>query len=240
MNLVINCTAPGVKKYPLHTHNFFEIMFYMEGQGHLHTEKEDYPFSPGTAIIVPPGIPHGSVSDSGFKNISIGGDFAHLIFAEKPFSLSDNKNCDGEFLAKLIYRNRYSDPHYLSDLATAYVRFLLMEANLKNPIQTAVHKIYLNILDKAFDKNIDIGEILRASGYTEDYIRMCFTKRFGVPPLKFLTKIRMEHACSLLDIYKDSISLSEIAEKCGFDDYVYFSKTFKAHTNKSPSQYRLE
>lgn len=237
MKLIVSRTTDGIKSYPVHSHNYWEIMFYINGEGYLHTESLDLPFSKSTAIIVPPGISHGSVSNNEFKNISIGGDFSHLLFGDTPIIVTDNESKDGETLADIIYRNRYGDEKYLTDLSSSYIRFLLQRANLKNDIDNAVYAIYNKISDRAFDSEIDITEILNESGYAEDYIRMCFRNTFGMPPIKFLTKIRMDHACSLLSIYRDSIPLSFIAEKCGYTDYVYFSKTFKTHTGLSPKEY---
>jgi AraC-like DNA-binding protein len=37
--------------------------------------------------------------------------------------------------------------------------------------------------------------------------------------------------------YGKSVSLTEVAEKCGFTDYVYFSKKFKAVTGIAPRTY---
>ena len=42
------------------------------------------------------------------------------------------------------------------------------------------------------------------------------------------------------DIYQDNLSLSEIAEKCGYLDYVYFSKKFKSVMGLSPREYRYQ
>ncbi|MBQ9760845.1 MAG: AraC family transcriptional regulator, partial [Clostridia bacterium] len=68
--------------------------------------------------------------------------------------------------------------------------------------------------------------------------RSCFKKITGKTPNEFLTEIRIKHACYLIDIYQDNLSLSEIAEKCGYLDYIYFSKRFKLVTGISPREYR--
>ena len=42
----------------------------------------------------------------------------------------------------------------------------------------------------------------------------------------------------IIDIYKNKISLSEISERCGYLDYIYFSKRFKSVMGMSPREYR--
>ena len=96
----------------------------------------------------------------------------------------------------------------------------------------------LEISENAFDPEISVSALLRGSGYAEDHIRAVFKKEVGKTPLGFLTDLRMEHACHLIDVYKTALPLAEIAEKCGYSDYVYFSKIFKKHTHLSPRAYR--
>ena len=75
MNLQINRTSDGVVQYPIHTHSHYEIMYYLEGEGHMRTEEGDFPFGAGTVIIMQPCVGHGSASKNGFRNISILGEF---------------------------------------------------------------------------------------------------------------------------------------------------------------------
>lgn len=237
MVLTISKTADNVKTYPLHSHNDFEIMFYVEGSGVLHTPKKDYPFSPGTAIIVPPYTDHGSVSENGFKNICVRGNFGHLLMFEAPKTVHDNPEGEGKELANIIYRNRFGNKDFLNAIAEAYIHFLLQNTVYETASLKAVNKLCRHIAENAFDSSFDLTEILIKSGYAEDYIRMCFTKQIGMPPVKFLNKVRIDRAASLLNIYKDEIPLSQIAEMCGFQDYAYFSKKFKQITGVSPKNY---
>ena len=237
MMLSITKTDDGVIKYPLHKHKFWEIMFYIEGDGFLHTPTSDYKFTKGTAILVPPGIPHGSVSESGFKNISIGGDFERFFVFRSPLTVYDNTNCDGQYLANMIFQNRYGSKAYIESLVNAYIYFLLDQTAFSNEIDDAVHNIHTRIKENAQNPDLNINSILLSSGYAEDYIRMRFSKRYGMPPVKFLTKVRIDYACNLIQKYQNSISLAEIAERSGYTDYAYFSKQFKSITEKSPREY---
>ena len=71
MDYKINVTPGGIREFPMHTHASYEVMLYLEGDGYMRTEKGDYRFTPGTIIIVAPGVRHGSVSKNGFKNIEM-------------------------------------------------------------------------------------------------------------------------------------------------------------------------
>lgn len=237
MKYVIDCyrsAKPG-NKQRLHFHAEAEILFFTEGKGTFHTEQRDYSFKPGTAIIVPARMKHISYSSDDFVTITVA-DEGQKIMAETPIVLRDNEEGDGRTLAKLLFRYRHVRSPFVTDLINAYIRFWLQRAELPGATETALNEVYRALLENAGDKDLDLHAILTAGGYAEDYIRMLFKKRYGIPPLKFLAQIRMENACFLLDTYRD-LPLAEIAERCGYDDYVYFSKTFKAHIGKSPREY---
>ena len=237
MNIHISRTEPGIKSYPPHSHDWWEIMTYSNGTGYLYTPEKDYPFQPGTIILVPPHTVHGSVSENGFLNISIGGDFENVIFSDLPIVVHDNSRSECLKLTEIIYNNRFENTGFLSKLCTAYVYFLLKHIRQNSSIAKAVDNVIAEIISNAFDADIEICKILSKSGYAEDYIRAYFKKITGKTPAQFLNDIRMEHALFLIDIYGKNLSLSQISEKCGFEDYVYFSKKFKAKYHISPREY---
>lgn len=240
MNLRISCTEDGIRTYPLHQHKNYEIMLYLSGEGYLRTPEKNYPFSPGTIIIVPPCTEHGSVSREGFKNISIGGEFGHMLNFSKPVILRDNKKQDGRTLAEMIYDNRFGNADYLSSLSTSYLHFLLQNTKNETDMDLCVRKIVSEISSNAFDISFNTTDALLKSGYAEDYIRSHFKKITGRTPIEFLTEVRIKHACFLIDIYKDNLSMAEIAEKCAFTDYAYFCKKFKSMMGISPTIYKKQ
>ncbi len=238
MSLQINCTQDGLVRYPMHKHKNYEIMLYLEGKGHLSTEQGNFPFERGTVIIVPPFVSHGSVSENGFKNISIEGDFEAYLHLERVTSLEDTEAGEGSVLAKLIYDNRYGIPSYLNSLCNAYLCFLAGRIEVENTVHHAVQRIALEISENAFDPSLELSLILSKSGYSEDYIRACFKRITGSTPTEFLSAVRIKHACFMIDVYKNELTLTQIAEQCGYLDYVYFSKKFKQITGSSPREYK--
>ena len=233
----VDCNPGRRGQTKMHAHEQPEIIFYLEGSGRLETDSGAYPFEPGQAVVMPPNMQHRSLSAAAFSSISVCGPFSQLIMKDSPVLLWDNEQGDGAYLAQLLYRSRHAEGQFLSDLVSAYVRFWVGQAGKVGATEAAVTRVYQEISYHAYDKDIDIAGILDASGYAQDYIRMLFRKRYGAAPVKFLTRIRIEHACFLLSSYKDSMSLAEVAENVGYDDYVYFSKSFKAVTGVSPRNY---
>lgn len=238
MNLQIHCTQDGIKQYPIHKHNYYEIMLYLNGNGYLYTHEKNFLFSPGSIIIVPGGIEHGSISENGFKNISIGGEFDNSLYFNTPVSLIDSAQKDATVLATLIYKNRYRNNEYLTKLCSAYIVFILQNLTIENSLNSAVNRIVNEITDGFQNSELCVRDLLKKSGYAEDYIRACFKKVTEKTPVAFLNEIRIRYACFLIDLYIDTLSLQQIAQQCGYIDYIYFSKKFKAIMGISPQQYK--
>lgn len=234
----INITDPGTVCYPLHIHQTYEVMFYLEGRGYLKTPDKNYPFSPGNVIIVPPKVKHGSVSESGFKNISISGSFENLFINKTVVSFFDNDENEIAALAKLIYNNRYKDKNFLNALCRAFTQRLVCEMGTKSQLSSAIDDIILKISENFYDSELDLSCIIKESDYAADYIRSQFKHFTNKTPSEFLNEQRINHACFLINIYGNTISLAAISEKCGYTDYVYFSKRFKMITGMTPRQYK--
>ena len=239
LNIRIGITADGVKQYPPHKHEFGEIMTYISGSGYLYTPEKNYAFERGTMIFVPPGVVHGSVSEGGFKNISIGGDFDELMLNKEPVSVGNITAQNGISMAKIIYSNRYANDSLLHSLCTAFVCLFMQGVDFEeNEVAVSIHEIVNKINDNAFDTRLNLCEILNGSGYSEDYIRAKFRQHTGKTPTEFLTEIRMRRARLLIEIYGKRLAMQEIALRCGYCDYVYFSKRFKKFAGCSPNEYR--
>lgn len=90
------------------------------------------------------------------------------------------------------------------------------------------------------DPLFDVTALLNLSGYTEDYIRAEFKKMIGLSPIGYMTKLRVEHAKKLFQIYGSSLTVAQVAEVCGFEDPIYFSRRFKQFIGVSPAEYKKQ
>ena len=220
-----------------HKHRCYEIIFYRKANGTFYYSDESTSILPGKFIIVPPNTSHASNYIDEAETIYIKGDFNHIFSFSSPVTVMDNDEKEGSFFVKLIFENRFSNPEYLSSLSNALAHFLLQNIKTEKNINLVLQDIVSKISDNFYDTNINIGELFKKSGYSEDYIRAQFKIFTGKTPVEFLTEMRINHACYLIDVYKDSLLLNEIAEKCGYADYVYFSRRFKQVMGMSPQSY---
>ena len=220
-----------------HKHNCYEIIYYRKGGGSFYISDEIIDIKPGRFIIVSPGIVHSSIYTTETEAIFIQAEFNHVFSFTYPVVVMDNDAKDGNFLTKMIFENRFSNSEYLVSLTNALAHFLLQNVQTEKNINVVLKDIITKISDNFYDAGINIAEFFKESGYAEDYIRAQFKLFTGKTPVEFLTELRINQACYLIDIYKDSLPLSEIAEKCGYTDYVYFSRRFKQMVGMSPKSY---
>lgn len=63
-----------------------------------------------------------------------------------------------------------------------------------------------------------------------------FKEEIGMTPTDLIRKIKLEKAAQLL--LTSSKNIAQIAYELGFSDPAYFSKTFKKHFGKTPSEFQ--
>lgn len=81
-----------------------------------------------------------------------------------------------------------------------------------------------------------ISQVADACNISHEHLTRCFRKETGQTPLQYLTKLRIEHALSLLLNTSDSIE--QIAMNCGFQNGNYFAKVFRKYMQCTPEEYR--
>lgn len=87
------------------------------------------------------------------------------------------------------------------------------------------------------NKKFDFSALCESTGLSYSYFKESFINRYGVPPVKYLTNMRLEYAKELLVTKRYSIS--EIADMCGYENVYYFSSVFKKHIGVSPKKYKV-
>ncbi len=93
--------------------------------------------------------------------------------------------------------------------------------------------LYINEHYAALDGISAIAELYHISA---SHLSREFTEDTGISPVKYLTKVRIQQAKKLLQT--TSLSIGEIAKRCGYHQTNYFCKVFREMTGQTPLQYR--
>jgi two-component system, response regulator YesN len=104
--------------------------------------------------------------------------------------------------------------------------------------QTAVDLMdaAIDYIKTHFEQDLGIEQVSEHVGLSISYFSSLFKQRTGVTFLEYLTDVRVNYACLLLENLE--LKTYEIAQKVGYTDQRYFSQVFKKKMKKTPSDYR--
>lgn len=91
-------------------------------------------------------------------------------------------------------------------------------------------------IESHFDQDLALSDIVAVSGLSTYYFTRLFNQTMGETPIKYLTKVRLNEALTLLQDH--TLTIEDIAIRVGFNEANYFSKVFKKALDIPPSQYR--
>jgi AraC-like DNA-binding protein len=86
------------------------------------------------------------------------------------------------------------------------------------------------------NRPLKVATLAAMANISSSHFFALFKQRTGCPPMDYFTRLRMRHACLLLD--STSARVKEIAAALGYDDPFYFSRVFKSLSAVAPVHYR--
>ena len=94
----------------------------------------------------------------------------------------------------------------------------------------------LRYINENYKSDISLKKLLSVSHMSESTLRRGFISETGMPPVKYINKVRMNKAYNLLT--GTEMCVGSIASEVGIPDISYFSKLFKNFYGISPMQVR--
>ncbi|MFC4163595.1 AraC family transcriptional regulator [Epilithonimonas zeae] len=98
--------------------------------------------------------------------------------------------------------------------------------------------VIFNYVKDHFKEQITLETVAELSNMTVPSFCRYFKKITNKTFTQFVNEYRITHSLKLLA--EQPMSITEVCFDSGFNNFSYFNKTFKEHTQKSPSQYRKE
>jgi AraC-like DNA-binding protein len=93
----------------------------------------------------------------------------------------------------------------------------------------------LGLIHQYPERRWKVEELAEAVALSRSVFSVRFTRLVGEPPMKYLTRWRMQKAIRLL---KNEITVEKIAEQLGYESQVAFRKAFKREIGMPPARYR--
>jgi YesN/AraC family two-component response regulator len=95
----------------------------------------------------------------------------------------------------------------------------------------------LKYIHQNYNTKLQLGELANMFFMNANYCCFLFKKYFDKSFSQYVIQIRMDETARLIENDK-SLSIDQIAQVVGYEDYYYFSKVFKKHFGVTPTQYK--
>lgn len=93
----------------------------------------------------------------------------------------------------------------------------------------------LTYINQNYNRDIGLIELADMVSMNPAYLSLLFKEEVGMSYIKYLTKIRMDHAKKLLT---EGYKVVEVSEMVGYSNYRYFCDIFKKNENQTPNEYK--
>lgn len=224
----------------LHSHDFWEVVYFTSGPGIAYVEGKAELFHESDVFVIPPHMAHKETCETPYTNI-------HLSFIDESFHkmdfirFRDSDNHEIKTVLMMIYNEYHiKHPNYnaiincLLSLLREYIDLFSQDKTQHLYVGKILNAIIKNISNPGFN----LSETLKSIPLNRDYLRRLFLKETGLTPVGYLIEKRMDHAKQLLAFKTLSgLTVAEISYQSGYQDICYFSKTFKKNTGFSPIQW---
>lgn len=84
------------------------------------------------------------------------------------------------------------------------------------------------------EKDLSLGRLAEVFSYTEKYLSSLFKKNMQVGFVQYLNRLRIQYANEQIRLGR--LTISQIADACGYSDYAYFSRVYKKLTGRTPTE----
>jgi AraC-type DNA-binding domain-containing proteins len=96
-------------------------------------------------------------------------------------------------------------------------------------------KRVIEYINNNYSKEILIDELAKIANLSKYHFIRTFGSIIGISPIKYINMVRINEAASLLQ--SGCLNITEVSNKCGFDNVSYFIKIFKAYKRETPYNY---
>lgn len=134
--------------------------------------------------------------------------------------------------------NSFSNLQQMMKYLTEQISNLIM-SNIGLNIDQLKNDTFKNIIEyinNNYSKSITFQGVSMLYSIAPSYLCQIFQRELNTTFTKYLTKLRLSKAKTLL--IDTNLPITDISNECGFEQYYYFARVFKKDIGITPTQYR--
>lgn len=243
-------TFPASTTYGPRMRRCFDFVWLTAGTLHWSVldGRQAEPLRPGTLALAPPGVEEYLHFDLNRPTTAayVAFDVAHEL-DHTQWPLTRPIAAAGPFnglLDYLLWLSEEPTPAWrthveqtLTCLLSLFVTAPLPSGELSRepaPLTAAINYIRWEWQQQV--RSMSLRELARAASVSKEHLARLFREHYGLGFIKALELVRLSRAEALLT--RTSLRISEIADSCGYQDSLYFSRRFHLAYGTSPQKYR--
>ena len=228
---------------------FCRLYYPVKGSGRIQLDGKDVELNSGNFYLIPSDTPFRLYPSEGMGHYWIH-FLANLESGMNLFSVIGLKECRLEHISEYkrglfsklmkVYKQKGLDNEILliSTLMEIIYTFF-RENNIIQKVETMEYLRFekvIRFVRENYMNPISSKDLAEVVNLHPGYFSGLFTSSFGITPVKYINKVRIEQAQLLL--IATELRVNKVAQKTGFSNEYYFSETFKQYTGQAPSNYR--
>lgn len=230
---VITVFSPKSRFVKMENRRFYGLSFCTAGQiTYTHNGKK-FISNKACAIFLPKGETYTLYGDETgtFPLINFQCEGLNLnTFLVLPLANPEGYLKDFEKLKKLsiFSNNNLKIKSIFYDMLSRLFSENITGENLLSPALKHIEKRYT-------DCTLNNSDLAKLCNISEVYFRRLFTDKMGITPKQYILDIRIKRAKQLLETH--NLTVTAVAEKCGFGSVYHFCRAFKNVTGLTPTQF---
>ena len=233
--------------YPSHTHDSWTLLIVDDGVISYDLDRHEHRVVESTVTLLPPDVPHDGRPGTQW------GFIKRVVYLDRTV-LDDG--LIGAAVGRpswpdLVLRRRVDQLHralaHPADSLEAESRLAFISERLRWHLRPALSTVQppaeglaaqlRELLDARLVEGVTLAEAATLLQAHPTHLVRAFTRRYGLPPHRYLTGRRIEAARNLL---LSGAAPAETAVRAGFYDQAHLSRHFRKYLGVSPSRYRVK
>lgn len=235
--------------YPLHSHDYYELEYIVQGTGRVAINNNEYAFKKGSLVFLTPTDLEEVFIDRGeqviLMNISFDENWIDTRLYGGISGGTFIEQYDPKFFDILKRESNKQDEYslmYTKNIINCLLVDIIRKAAISKKIENSRYSAYvqeaLNYINIHFREPITQLSVAKYIGLSQSYFCSLFKKEVNISFRSYLISKRLKYSVSML--LTTNIPIIEVCQQSGFNDLSNYFHLFKKHYGVSPLQFRKQ